>query len=301
MPCAEECQEQIFQYNLLISGFFTLAALMVSLYQVVQHLKHYSNPYFQDRIMAILMMSPIYALSSFLSNIWMDSAHYLVALRDIYEAFFIYYFFTLLLAYLSFENNTINMERVYLYLEHKRLVHHLFPLTNVISPYRIQNKDDAMYFLRWCKIYILQYTILKPLSAFLDIALVKTDAGPFMSFLVKNIANFSVCFSLYYLIMFFAALDAPLKPFNPLLKFLSVKVTLFFTFWQQLAIGMVKPEILLFFDSTVPNFNGDHITLSIEVTKSEVKANYERILLSALRWLCFRLQRRLPLATRTSS
>ena len=41
----------------------------------------------------------------------------------------------------------------------------------------------------------------------------------------------SVSYSLYYLILFYYVLKKPLAPYRPLLKFLVVKVTLFFTFW----------------------------------------------------------------------
>lgn len=41
----------------------------------------------------------------------------------------------------------------------------------------------------------------------------------------------SVTLSLYYLVLFYHALSKPLSPHRPLLKFLTVKTTLFFTFW----------------------------------------------------------------------
>jgi hypothetical protein len=41
----------------------------------------------------------------------------------------------------------------------------------------------------------------------------------------------SISLSLYYLVLFYNALKKPLAKFNPLLKFLTIKITLFFTFW----------------------------------------------------------------------
>eukprot|EP01017_Pseudomicrothorax_dubius_P033482 TRINITY_DN4488_c0_g1_i5.p1 TRINITY_DN4488_c0_g1~~TRINITY_DN4488_c0_g1_i5.p1 ORF type:complete len:140 (+),score=11.95 TRINITY_DN4488_c0_g1_i5:149-568(+) len=138
MTCDAICQERLFYSNVVISGIFMLCALAISLNQVFKHLKHFTNEFFQERIVAIILMVPFYALTSFLSNIWMDWSAYLVVIRDIYEAFFIYHFFTLLLAYLAYENNELRLGRVYQFLEHKTLLYHLFPFDKVLPPYRIQ-------------------------------------------------------------------------------------------------------------------------------------------------------------------
>lgn len=53
----------------------------------------------------------------------------------------------------------------------------------------------------------------------------------------------SISYSLYYLVLFYHALKTPLAPYSPMLKFLTIKVTLFFTFWQKLVIGMLEEPV----------------------------------------------------------
>jgi len=56
-----------------------------------------------------------------------------------------------------------------------------------------------------------------------------------------------------------------LAKYNPLLKFLVVKMTLFFTFWQKIFLAMFSNELLTIFDNNAKNFNGEDIIHRIEV------------------------------------
>lgn len=50
----------------------------------------------------------------------------------------------------------------------------------------------------------------------------------YLSFIV----NLSVCYAFYCLGMFYYVLKTPLKPFDPVPKFLCIKAVLFLSFWQ---------------------------------------------------------------------
>ena len=65
----------------------------------------------------------------------------------------------------------------------------------------------------------------------------------------------SATYSLYYLVLFYHALSKPLAPYSALLKFLTIKITIFFTFWQKITIIMFEEEFLACFDSHAPSFN----------------------------------------------
>ena len=58
----------------------------------------------------------------------------------------------------------------------------------------------------------------------------------FVSSLTTWVIGISASYSLYYLVLFYHALSKPLAPYSPLLKFLTIKITLFFTFWQKIMI-----------------------------------------------------------------
>ncbi len=74
----------------------------------------------------------------------------------------------------------------------------------------------------------------------------------------------SISLTLYYLVLFYHALKIPLAKYSPLLKFLTIKITLFFTFWQKIVLHAFWDEILLNFDHNVKGFNPDEIINSIE-------------------------------------
>jgi len=65
----------------------------------------------------------------------------------------------------------------------------------------------------------------------------------------------SATYSLYYLVLFYHALSKPLAPYSALLKFLTIKITIFFTFWQRITIVMFEEQFMACFDEYAPNFN----------------------------------------------
>lgn len=55
---------------------------------------------------------------------------------------------------------------------------------------------------------------------------------------ISIIMNISVTVAMYYLVLFFVALQGDLKGSFPLLKFTSVKLVVFLTFWQDFFISL---------------------------------------------------------------
>lgn len=60
---------------------------------------------------------------------------------------------------------------------------------------------------------------------------------------ITIIYNFSVSLSLYALFLFFFATSDLLRPYEPVLKFLTIKSVIFLSFWQ----GEVHPSTLFIF------------------------------------------------------
>jgi Organic solute transporter Ostalpha len=62
------------------------------------------------------------------------------------------------------------------------------------------------------------------------------------------INNFSQAWALYVLALFYMAMHTELSPLNPLRKFVTIKLVVFFSFWQGLVItmlcsmGILKPH-----------------------------------------------------------
>jgi len=85
----------------IITGCFTLVALIASAWLILQHLQWYTNKLEQRYIVRILFMVPIYALISFASYVFWNHSTALILIQDCYEAIVLTSFFYLLLSYLS--------------------------------------------------------------------------------------------------------------------------------------------------------------------------------------------------------
>lgn len=73
-----------------IAGTFTLLSCVVTMFHMTAHLRKMNQPVVQRKIMAILWMSPIYGITSFLSLVLPPSAEpYLGILKDFYERYVI--------------------------------------------------------------------------------------------------------------------------------------------------------------------------------------------------------------------
>jgi hypothetical protein len=156
--------------------------------------------------------------------------------RDIYEAFVILSFFSLLVEYLG-------GERSLLILVHGRKpIPHVFPVNLFFSPLDI---SDPYTFLG-LKRGILQYVQVKPILAVATVVLKsigKFDDGKLAwdngYTWVSATYNISVFLSLYCLGMFWSGLSEDLQSFRVTSKFLCIKGIIFFSFWQGLAISIL--------------------------------------------------------------
>ena len=79
----------------------TGVACAISGFTILGHLCHYNEPNLQKYIIRILMMIPIYSLSTF--GIMLDKQNFLEyqAIRDFYEAYVLYTFMNLLIQYMG--------------------------------------------------------------------------------------------------------------------------------------------------------------------------------------------------------
>lgn len=182
----------------------------------------------QRLIVRIQLLLPIYAISSWLG---LHHPHSLISkmadpIREIYEAFVIYTFFTLLTNILGGERDII------ISTSGRAPKEHLFPI-NYCAP-KVDISDP--YTFLGIKRGILQYTWLKPLLSLAGIVL---GVFPQSSTFVKSaylwvalIYNVSISISLYCLALFWYCLLDDLKPYRPLPKFLCIKIIIFFSYWQ---------------------------------------------------------------------
>ncbi|XP_053316683.1 transmembrane protein 184C [Spea bombifrons] len=218
-----------------IAGIFVLMTIPISLWGILQHLVHYTQPELQKPIIRILWMVPIYSLDSWIALKYPDIAIYVDTCRECYEAYVIYNFMIFLLNYLT--NRCPNLALVLEAKDQQRLL----PPLCWCPPWPM---GDVLLFR--CKLGVLQYTVVRPVTTI--IALICQLAGVYGEgeFSVKNawtylviINNASQLFAMYCLVLFYKVLKEELNPIQPVGKFLCVKMVVFVSFWQAVLIALL--------------------------------------------------------------
>ena len=192
-----------------------------------------------------------------------DHSIYFDTLRECYEAFVIYHFFTFIIVYLEQARPAaVRCSGVALtcaaaaaqhgsvesLLARKEQQPHLFPLSLMLKPWRMGPE-----FQRKCKAGVLNYVIIRPVTA--AVAFVSEARGMYGEGELFNatktytyvvaVNSFSQSHAIYCLILLFQATRAELEPIKPVAKFVCVKAVIFFSFWQSIAIVvMVHMHVL---------------------------------------------------------
>ncbi|CAM9278744.1 unnamed protein product [Ectocarpus sp. 6 AP-2014] len=229
---------------LIVAGLSSAFAVGLSSLLIRRHLIHFSRPVVQGKIIGILWMVPIYAIDSFVSLRFKNTAPYVDMLRDCYEGYALYLFLALMVGYLG-DGDEYKVVDI---LEQCPSSKHAWPFGLVLKGPMPHGRD----FLRFAKFGTLQYSCVKPLAAFA--ALVLAPFGLFQEgdfsiyggwLYISFVVNLSVCYAFYCLGMFYYVLKTPLKPFDPVPKFLCIKAVLFLSFWQGIVIaGLVKLNLI---------------------------------------------------------
>lgn len=212
-------------------------AIVISVRHIKNHLNHYVVPRFQLYIVRILAMVPIYSLTAWLALVIKSERAILILdlVRDCYEAYVIYNFVVLLINY---GGGHLHLCR---YLEGQPRMEHSFPMGLFLRPLKL-----GPAFLGYVRAAVLQFVFVKPLNAALTLYLNERSAAtsaPIFSLLpviIIIINNVSVSVALYGLVLFYHAAEPLLRPYRPFEKFIAVKAVIFFSFWQGLALALLK-------------------------------------------------------------
>ncbi|KAF9952040.1 hypothetical protein BGZ70_000752 [Mortierella alpina] len=221
----------------IAAGVFTLISTIISLVLIYRHLQYYTKPNQQRYIVRMLLMVPIYAITSWFSFVYVREAVYYETIRVLYEAFVIASFLILMLQYLgeSREDQKRALKR------HKKTERWLFPMCC------LKYNPSRPHFLQYMKWGILQYVPLNVVGTLLTVVLqaygyyCESSWNPKFGHVWIMIVNFtSVTVATYFLIMFYLTIRVDLKDYSPFYKFMAVKLVVFFSFWQSVVIeGLV--------------------------------------------------------------
>ncbi|RAL37874.1 hypothetical protein DM860_000568 [Cuscuta australis] len=219
-------------YYILVAFPCTVGAIALAILHIYRHLLNYTEPIYQRYIVRIIFMVPVYALMSFLSLVLDKNAIFFNSIREIYEAWVIYNFLSLCLAWVG------GPGAVVLNLVGRFLKPNCCLMTCCFPQIPLDGR-----FIRRCKQGCLQFVILKPVLVgvtFVLYAKGKYEDGNFnpkQSYLYLTIIyTISYSVALYALLLFYVACRDLLQPFNPVPKFIMIKSVVFLTYWQGVLV-----------------------------------------------------------------
>lgn len=263
------------------AGAFVILGFPISIYGIISHLSNYYEPSIQCYVVRILWMVPLYSVGSWLCLRYHEYAIFIETVRDFYESFVLYCFLHFLIEALGGEESLILMLKD----KSPTRGAHMWGLQWCMKPWimgqpvsrtatnvSIDGKNNltnttatgpttgstsipqrqtkrvrwtSPFFVR-CKFGVLQYVLLKFVSAILIFALEINGLYNEGNFTPKGgylyicmITNLSQCWALYCMILFYYATKNELGPIRPVGKFLSVKAIVFFTWWQSVFISIL--------------------------------------------------------------
>ncbi|KAI0022723.1 DUF300-domain-containing protein [Xylariomycetidae sp. FL0641] len=234
------------QLALIIAALSTIVCYVVSFYLMAMHAMNYTRPREQKHIIRILFMVPIYATSSFLSIYFYWNAVYYQVLSECYEAFAIASFFALMCHYLAPDLH-----------EQKEFFRHLHPIKDWVwpvnwiakccggqrGPWRTPKSGLTWFNVIWIGVYHYCFirvamTITAVVTEYYERYCESSNSPVFAHIWVIAIESIAVTIAMFCLIQFYVQLREQLAEHKPFLKVLAIKLVIFLSFWQSIAISV---------------------------------------------------------------
>jgi len=223
-----------------MSAIASAIATMLSFHLMYKHVKYYCVKSEQKHVIRILWMIPIYAVDCAIATWKPNWSKYVDPMRDCYEAYVLYCFVSLLVAYLRIDRSDLTRKF------NGHTIHHMFPFNWCSSKPLPVNRR----FFRKMETGVIQYMILKPVLAIVQLVLTACDAyeekGIFQFSRgyawVLWLTNVSQTLALYSLVYIYHAIHhlPELQSKRLLGKFLCIKAVVFFAFWQAFAFSLLE-------------------------------------------------------------
>jgi len=228
----------LYMFAWILTIMFTIYASYLAVTHIVSHLKYYYAPQYQRFIVRIILLIPIYSVVSSIEFRFVNGSVYWDVVRDCYEGFVLYSFYSLLLHYIGNDPAT-QRQRLAESCQSEEQVSMPMPLCCV--GYSIKNPK----FLDNCKFFVLQYAALRPLTSLFAVLLqwmgrlCPNSLSPATASFWLGLINFtSASVALYALVLFYTAAYPLLAPHHPFYKFVAVKFIIFFSYWQSIVLSL---------------------------------------------------------------
>lgn len=233
-----ELQNAFRTFLWIAAGVSTCLCVLFSGLLIRRHFHNLTRPREQRKIMGILWLAPIFAIDSFLSLSFPQVDSVFQVMKDVYEGYTVYLFFSLLVEYLGGPGKTVECLKSRL-----EPLYAPFPLNRGCCRRPVISEEDPGRFLFTSKRGVMQFVIVRPTTALIAFILSNVDLyskgnfSPSQGFVyLETINNISVSWAAYCLVLFFLALKRPLAPHHPLPKFVAIKAIVFLCFWQEIVL-----------------------------------------------------------------
>lgn len=228
------------------------------------HLINYRQPFQQRLMIRIQLIVPLFALSCYsmlVNPTNLLNKFVIEPLREIYEAFVIYTFFSLLTDMLGGAKSIVIMTSGRPPVEHPGFMRLILRPLDISDPKTFLGIKRGILQYVWLKPFICFGTLFALALGWYDV----NDMGPKSVYLWFTIVyNISVSLSLYSLAIFWKILWTDLKPFNPVGKFLCVKLIIFASYWQGIILAILNITGILPGNSKQEENGAPNIGVSIQ-------------------------------------
>lgn len=227
-----------------LAGTFTLLSCLISMWHMSAHLRKLNQPVIQRKILAILWMSPIYAITSWFSLVFPNVEGYLAIIKDGYEAYIIYQFLSFCIAVIGKGDRNVVVDMLARHANHLTPPFRLcvcFEVCGCTKPRQYEsNRHLADAILLQCQFFAMQFVFFRPVTTTSMVVLKKLDYfgggdGPMdyraPQLYITVVQNLSIFIAFTGLLKFYHAVDKELKWCRPFAKFLCIKGVVFMTFW----------------------------------------------------------------------
>ena len=163
-----------------LAGTFTLLSCLISMWHMTAHMRKMNEPDVQRRILAILWMSPVYAVTSWFSLVFHEAEGYLAIIKDGYEAYIIYQFLSFCIAVLGKGDRSKVVDLLANHADHLTPPFRLFGCCEYMcgcckpEPYE-NSRALADAILLQCQVFAMQFVLFRPLTTTAMVVLGKLE------------------------------------------------------------------------------------------------------------------------------
>ncbi|KAK8865604.1 hypothetical protein IAR55_000748 [Kwoniella newhampshirensis] len=221
-----------------VAGSCAALTALITLFTLTMHATHYQHPPAQRQVMRVLLMPPVYAITSFFSYRYYTEYEYYILAETAYEAITLSAFLMLLMELVSMGTDD---QQIASALAEKDKMKFPFPF----NFWRF--RASKPYFWHALSFSVMQYVVLRPLISIIGIicqyfgVLCPEQYSPHFAEVYLDAVDFvSISVALYGLIVFYVLCKGELKGRKPLSKFLAIKLIVFFTFYQTFLFSILQ-------------------------------------------------------------